>query len=113
MHEISLAGGILRVVEQTRTRDPFDRVTHLTLEVGALSGVEPSSLRFALESIAPGTCMEHAEIEIQEPAATAWCMPCGQSVAIRSRLDACPQCGSAQLQPTGGTELRVLDMRVV
>lgn len=113
MHEISLAGGILRVVEQTRMRDPFDRVTHLTIEVGALSGVEPSSLRFALESIAPGTCMEQAEIEMQEPAAMAWCMPCGQSVDIRSRLDACPQCGSAQLQPTGGTELRVLDMRVV
>ena len=29
MHELSLAGGILRVLEQTRARDPFERVTHL------------------------------------------------------------------------------------
>ncbi|MBP9063670.1 MAG: hydrogenase maturation nickel metallochaperone HypA, partial [Aquabacterium sp.] len=54
-----------------------------------------------------------ASIEIYTPPATAWCLPCGQSVAITSRLDACPHCGSFQLQPTGGTELRVVDMQVV
>lgn len=112
MHELSLAGGILRVLEETRERDPFERVTHLTLEVGVLSGVEISSLRFALQSIAHDTCMEGAEISIEEPAATAWCLPCGKSVPIRSRLDNCPVCNSAQLQPTSGTELRVMEMRV-
>ena len=113
MHEVSLAGGILLVVEQTRERDPFERVTHLRLEAGALSGVETSALRFALECIAPGTCLENATIEIDEPSASAWCMPCGQSVPIRSRLDTCPLCGSLQLQATGGTELRVVDLRVL
>lgn len=113
MHEVSLAGGILRVVEQTRERDPFERVTHLRLEVGGLSGVEVSALRFALESIAPGTCLAAAVIEMDEPPASAWCMPCGQRVPIRSRLDACPQCHGHQLQPIGGTELRVVEMRVV
>jgi len=113
MHEVSLAGGILRVVEQARERDPFKLLTHLTLEVGALSGVEVVSLRFALQAIAPDTCLAGAEIDIQEPAGTAWCLPCGQSVPIFQRLDLCPQCGSAQLQPTSGTELRVLELRVV
>jgi hydrogenase nickel incorporation protein HypA/HybF len=40
-------------------------------------------------------------------------MQCSQSVAIFSRLDLCPLCEGAQLQPTGGTELKVVDMRVV
>jgi hydrogenase nickel incorporation protein HypA/HybF len=113
MHEISLAGGILKLVEQTRARDPFDHVTQLHLQAGALSGVEVSALRFALECIAPGTCLERAVITIDEQPAAAWCLPCGQSVNIQSRLDLCPVCGSAQLQPTGGTELKVLDVRVV
>lgn len=52
MHELSLAGGILRVLEQTRERDPFERITQLRLEVGVLAGVEIESLRFALSSIA-------------------------------------------------------------
>lgn len=113
MHELSLAGGILNVVEQTRKRDPFERVTLLRLEVGALAGVELESLRFALSSIAPGTCLAGADIEIDSPPATAWCMACSQSVEIASRLDACPHCGGYQLQATGGTELRVVDMQVI
>ena len=113
MHEISLAGNILRLVEQAQKCDPFERVTHLRLEAGALSNVESSALRFALESIAPGTCLERAVIEIDEPAASAWCAPCGQSVAIDSRLDPCPLCGGFGLKVTSGTELRVTDMLVM
>jgi hydrogenase nickel incorporation protein HypA/HybF len=113
MHEVSLAGGILRLVEQTRLSDPFERVTHLHLQAGALSCVDLSALRFALEAISPGTCLEHAVFDIEEQTARAWCMSCAQSVAIRTRLDNCPHCGSAQLQATGGTELKVLDMRVI
>jgi len=113
MHELSLADGILRVLEQARERDPFERVIHLRLEAGALGGVEISALRFALEAIAPGTCLEQATVEIDEPAATAWCKPCSQSVAIRSRLDPCPICGDYQLQVTSGTELRVMELQVV
>jgi hydrogenase nickel incorporation protein HypA/HybF len=113
MHELSLAGGILKLVEQTRARDAFERVTRLRLEAGALSGVEVSSLRFALESLAPGTCLEHAVIDIDEPAAAAWCMRCSATVSIESRIDPCPLCGGFQVQPTGGTELRVVDLMVV
>ena len=113
MHELSLAGGILQLLEQARERDPFERVVHLRLEAGALSGVELSALRFALDAIAPGTCLEHATIDIDEPAATAKCLPCGQNVTIRSRLDPCPVCGDYQLQVTSGTELRVMELQVV
>ena len=113
MHELSLAGGILRVLEQTRERDPFERITQLRLEVGALASVEIEALRFALNSIAESTVLAGASIEIDQPPGSAWCLPCGRSVEITSRLDACPHCDSYQLQPTGGTELRVVDMQVV
>ena len=112
MHELSLAGGILRVLEQARARDPCERITHLRLEVGALAGVEIESLRFALDSIAADTLLAGTSIEIDQPPGDAWCLPCGQSVAILHRLDPCPLCGGYQLQPTGGTELRVVDMQV-
>ena len=112
MHELSLAGGILRVLEQARARDPFERITQLRLEVGVLAGVEIESLRFALSAIAPHTLLAGVSIEIDQPPGNAWCLPCGRNVEITSRLDACPHCGGFQLQPTGGTELRVVDMQV-
>ena len=113
MHEMSLAGGILRLVEQAHEREPFARVSRLTLQAGALAGVEVPALRFALEAIAPGTLLEGAQVQIDETPGRAFCMGCGQSVDIRSRTDDCPLCGSPRLQPTGGMELKVLDLVVV
>ena len=112
MHEMSLAGGVLRLGEQACARDPFGRVSRLTLQAGALAGVEVPALRFALDAIAPGTLLEGAEVHIDEPPAQALCPGCGQTVAIASRLDDCPLCGAAGLQPTGGTELKLGELVV-
>jgi hydrogenase nickel incorporation protein HypA/HybF len=112
MHEMSLAGGILRLVEQASVREHFTRVKRIELEAGALAGVEVGALRFALEAIAPGTLLEGAQIEIEQPAGSAWCMTCGATVEIASRADACPRCGRYQLAPTGGTELRLRELIV-
>ena len=112
MHEASLAGGILQLVEDAALREGFRRVTLLRLEAGQLAGVEARALRFALEALAPGTCLQNARIEIDEPAGQAWCLPCGETVTLPQRGDACPLCGHYQLQATGGTELRVVDMLV-
>jgi len=112
MHEASLAGGILRLVEDAARRERFQRVTQLRLEAGQLAGVELRALRFALEAIAPGTALEGAQIEIDSPPGRAWCMVCSATVSLAQRGDACPQCAGFQMQPTGGTELRVIDMQV-
>ena len=113
MHEMSLAGGILKVIDDAAAREPFAGVLRLTLAAGALSGVEVRALRFALEALAPGTLLEGAEVVIDEPPGQAWCLVCSDTVAIASRTDACPRCGRYQLQPTGGTELKVVDLMVV
>lgn len=112
MHELSLAGGVLRVVQDAAARQPFKRVSRLVLEAGALAGVEVRSLRFALEALAPGTLLEGALIEIDEPPGQAWCMPCGQSVPIPARGEPCPRCGGWQLTPTAGLELKVRELVV-
>lgn len=112
MHEASLAGGILKLVEDAAHREGFSRVTVLRLEAGQLAGVEARALRFALEALAPGTCLQHSSFVIDEPPGQAWCLPCSESVVIQQRGDACPRCGHYQLQPTGGTELRVVEMMV-
>ena len=112
MHEASLAGGVLQLVEDAAKREHFSRVVTLRLEAGQLSGVDASALRFALESLAPGTLLEGAQIDIETPPGQAWCLSCAETVLLAQRGDACPQCGGFQLQPTGGQELRVLDLMV-
>lgn len=112
MHELSIAGGILKVIETSAQKEQFKRVTHLRLEVGSLSGVEVRALRFALDAIAPGTLIASAEIIMETPAGQGWCMPCARTIVLENRGDACPHCGAYQIQATDGTECRIMDMHV-
>ncbi|PYE21599.1 hydrogenase maturation nickel metallochaperone HypA [Paraburkholderia silvatlantica] len=112
MHEVSLAGGVLASVEAAAERERFVGVKVLRLEVGRLAGVEVEALRFALEAIAPGTCLAGARVVIEEPTGSAWCMNCSATVPLAARGDPCARCGGYWLQPNGGTELRIVDLIV-
>lgn len=113
MHEVSLAGGILKLVEDTLEREANPvRLRRIVIEVGALAGVEIRALEFALEALRPGTALEGSEIAIETAPGQAWCLHCGDNVPIESRLDACPRCGGFRLQAHGGTELRLRELLV-
>lgn len=112
MHELSLAAEVLRLVRQAAVREGFERVARLRLEAGALSGVQASALHFALQAIAPGTCLEGAAIEIDEPPGRGWCAVCVAEVAMPGLAEPCPRCGAFGLQPTQGAALRVVDLLV-
>jgi len=112
MHELSLAGGVLTLVEQSAAREGFRRVAQITLEVGALAGVDLHAFRFALECMMPGSVLDGAVLVIEEPPGTAFCFDCADTVQIRARGELCPRCAGARLTPTGGTELKVRGLTV-
>lgn len=107
MHEMSLAEGIRGIVEETAQAQGFARVNAVVLEVGELSSVEVEALRFCFEVVMQGTIADGALLDIETVAGVGWCMPCAKSVPIAALYDACPECGSYQVQATGGTEMRV------
>jgi len=112
MHEMSLAEGVRGIVEDAARAQGFRRVRVVVLEIGELSSVEVDALRFCLEAVLHDTVAEGARIEVDAVPGTGWCMQCERSVAVRQRYDACPHCGSYQVQPTGGTEMRVKELEV-
>jgi len=112
MHEMSLCEGVIQVLEESARQQGFSRVKTVWLEIGALAGVEPEAMRFSFDVIKRGTLAEAARLEIIETPGQAWCLPCAKVIAIQQRFDACPDCGSYQLQVTGGEELRVKELEV-
>lgn len=113
MHELSLAGGILKVVEDSAVKERFAHVRRLTLTIGALAAVDDHALRFALGAIGPGTCLEGAEIVLESEPGAAWCFNCGATVPLDSRLAPCPVCGGSGLVASSGTDLRIKELIVV
>ena len=112
MHEMSLAEGILQIVEDTANKQGFRRVTEVRLEIGALSGVEVEALNFCLDMVLKGSVADGARVELERLPGRGYCLTCGETVEIQALYDACPQCGGYQVQATGGTEMRVKDLLV-
>jgi len=112
MHEVALAEGMMRIVADAAARCEAARVSTVWVELGALAHVEPQALRFCFDAVARGTVAEGAALEILTTPGVAWCMPCGTQVALARLGDACPECGSHQLQVLAGEEMRVKEIGI-
>jgi hydrogenase nickel incorporation protein HypA/HybF len=113
MHEMSLAQSIVEIVERTAAANGGGQVSAVRLEIGALSHVEVEALRFCFDAVTRGGAAEGARLELDSPPGQAWCMPCGATVPLARLGDACPHCGSHQLQVTQGEEMRVKDIELI
>ena len=112
MHEMAIAESIRAIIAEQAVAQGFARATRVCLEIGALSGVEIEALRFGFDVAMRGSPAEQATLEIIEVAGAAWCMPCGQTVAMARRYDPCPHCGSHQLQVSGGEDMKIRELEV-
>jgi hydrogenase nickel incorporation protein HypA/HybF len=112
MHEMSLAEGVLQIIEEHARKDGFARVKSVWLEIGALSGVEPEAMRFCFEAVTRDSLAEGARLEIVDLPGSGWCMECSATVPLQERYSACPRCGGYQLQVNGGTEMRIKELEV-
>jgi len=112
MHEMSLCESVLGILEDNARRQGFQRVKVVWLEIGALSGVEPDAMRFCFDAVVRNTLADQARLEIIEIPGEAWCMQCSKTVQVAQRFDACPECGSYQLQVTGGEEMKIKELEV-
>lgn len=88
------------------------RVHRLRLKVGALSGVVPEALRFAFDSLCPGTVTEGARLEIVSVPALCWCAHCREEFASPDFAQECPRCHEVSLELRRGLELELESMEI-
>ena len=112
MHEMSLAEGVLQLLEDAALKQEFSKVTVVWLEIGALSGVEVEAMKFCFDAVTRDSIADGAKLEIITLPGTGWCMACSMAVPMMEVFGECPKCGGYQLQVTGGTEMRVKELEV-
>jgi hydrogenase nickel incorporation protein HypA/HybF len=112
MHEMSLAEGIVQLVEDAARAEQCSRVRAVWLEIGQLAAVEKEALRFCFDAVTRDGIADGARLEIIETAGQGWCMKCACNVPVSVLYDPCPVCGSYQIQVTGGDEMRVKELEV-
>ncbi len=109
---MSLAEGVLQIVEDAAREQGFLRVRTVVLEIGQLSSVEPEAMRFCFDAVACGTLAEGAQLEVVEVPGEGLCFSCGKTVPLAALYDPCPACGGYPVQATGGTGMRVRELEV-
>lgn len=112
MHELSLAQGIRRILEEQAESQGFARVSTVRLEIGALSHVDPEALEFCFGATMAGSLAEGARLEITRTPGRAWCWCCAREVPLARRVDPCPECGGHRLEVVDGDQMRVRELEV-
>jgi len=112
MHEMSLAGSVLQIIEESARTQHFRKVRCVVLEIGQLSAVEPDAMRFCFDEVMRGTLAEGAELQIVETPGVGRCLACGVVVTMREQYGLCPCCDSPRLEITAGNQMRVKDLTV-
>jgi len=113
MHELSLIQSVFDIIEDYARKHRFTRVASVKLSCGRLSGVEPSSLKFAFEVQAQGTRAAGARLELDILPAVIYCFSCGESSTLDEYAACCPRCRGAEVTLVGGTEeLKFIEMEV-
>ncbi len=112
MHELSIAQGIMQIVEAERAKHGFDKVSVIHLRSGALSGIDEQALQFAFEVVREGTCAAEAIIDLEVQQRVLSCRECGAAIDADSGPKACPECGSIDLSLEAGMELDIVSLEV-
>lgn len=112
MHEMSLAEGVLQLVEETARREGAGRVLRVVLEIGRLSSVEPEALKFCFDAVTRGSIAGEAALEFIDVPGSGGCLDCGRTVALETVYGPCPECGSYRVQASTGTEMRVREIEI-
>lgn len=105
MHELAVCQALMGQVDQIAAREAATRVTVVTLQIGALSGVEGQLLKDAWPIASAGSLAADSELLIESVPLRVRCMVCGsESDAMPNRLT-CGACDSFRTVLISGEEL--------
>ncbi|WP_461393651.1 hydrogenase maturation nickel metallochaperone HypA/HybF [Deferrisoma sp.] len=112
MHETGIAMEVLRLARETAEREGAARIARLKVVVGRWSGVEPETLRFALETLLEGPVLEGARVDMEVREAEFLCGHCGERFPAQGYFDPCPACGREGAEMVAGDELLLEELDV-
>lgn len=116
MHEMSLVGDVVEVVERYAAAERASRVVSVSLCIGEMRDVVDRLLESCFAYLTRGTIAEGAELKVKKIPLKARCGEC--NTVFRVRLDprkvpACPDCASRNLSIFTGGEFLIENIEIV
>ena len=112
MHELSLAGSIVDIVEEYVPAGQRRAVKSVRLKVGVQAGVVIDSLEFCFSAITTHTSLEGARLEVERVPFSLTCRSCNSTISDSNGILRCPSCGGNEVSIISGTELQVTEIEL-
>ncbi|MBL7742321.1 MAG: hydrogenase maturation nickel metallochaperone HypA [Chitinophagaceae bacterium] len=107
MHELSIVMNIIQIAEKESAANNASAVEEIELDIGELSGIEPSAFDFAWEQAIKSSLLDGSARKINHIPGEGQCIECGAVFPMHRLYDPCPVCGEHFITITKGKELRV------
>lgn len=104
---MGITQGILAASFEAARDAGATRITEIRVSVGELTEVVEFALQFAFEALTPGTMAEGATLVVTNVPARSRCRSCGSEYGHDRFEMLCPSCGSFDVEPLQGRELRI------
>lgn len=110
MHELGYCEALLDAVEQRADGRPVSRVR---VRIGARHQIISEALQTAFDMVAAGSVADGAAVDLVTTPLQMACADCGHRTATTDPVPACPECGRAHLEVSGGDEvvLEAIELR--
>ena len=105
VHELSLCDDLLSQVVAIAQQHQAQSVESITINLGALAGIEPSLLDTAFSLLKTGTVAELAELIIHHTPVIISCPHCNTDSEVNSNRLLCPVCQSTDTFLISGDEM--------
>jgi hydrogenase nickel incorporation protein HypA/HybF len=107
MHEMGITQGILDAAIEAAETAGATRITSIHITIGELTEIMEFAVRFAFESLAPGTMAHGATLVVNHVGARSHCNACGLDYDHDRFQMICPDCGSFDVALLTGRELLI------
>ncbi len=113
MHEYSIAKGIVKVVLSTMD-GRNEKVKRIWVKAGIAKAIMPDALLFSFDVLKKDyDSIENAELCLDIVPISGHCNICGQDFKVEKVIGVCPNCGSADVDWSGGNELFIEKIEIL
>lgn len=107
MHEASIAQTICNEVAAEKKERKLGAIRSIAIRIGALSDVDPESLRFAFDQLKRDTEFSETELVVTLVPVEIRCESCKNVSALSVPRFVCPSCASTNVKMLKGEELAI------
>jgi len=112
MHEVSIAGEIIKIVRESVPPGSLNCVKFIMLDIGEYSNIMPEALCFGFSVLSKGTELEGSELIINKIPLKVKCSFCNSISVIEPGFFYCPECGSNDVKIIGGQEMNIVSIEI-